>query len=113
MSMTIFRNKTLNGLVVDDMVDNNDDTIYLFNGHEAFFTRFTVVQTSDDAELHVPALAAFARQAPYTALYAELDVPSEGYDCEEIMQRFFDRFLREYGDNADILLSRVEELNKD
>lgn len=76
MSCTIYGNTTKNEIDIDDMVDDNTDIIYPIddeNDYECYeyFARL-VMSRKDVKDEPLPAIAIFAKDDPFEAIYAEI-----------------------------------------
>lgn len=67
MSHTIYGNKTKNGVVIDDMINDNEDIVYPVNND--YFIRLTTCINKGDEQK--TALAVFSYKEPFYAIYGK------------------------------------------
>lgn len=67
MSHTIYGNKTKNGVVIDDMINDNEDIVYPVNND--YFIRLTACINKRNERK--TALAVFSYEEPFYAIYGK------------------------------------------
>lgn len=93
MSMTIYGGMTENGILIDDMVDNNRDNVYFVKGtNDEYFVRFT----GSGKDALKPALCLFKTKEPFKPLWGHL------------LEEGWDTYIDENGDITDALKEKVD-----
>ena len=97
MSSTIYSGKTRNGVIIQDMVDDNRDYVYRNNNFKGYFARFaqSLLDENDvDFKTGGPAIAIFNDKDPFKPIWGvRLPSPWEAYDDE--LGRTTSQFLDE------------------
>jgi hypothetical protein len=71
--MTIYNGTTVNGIYVDDMIDDNDDRVWRAEKTSKYFARLANYRKDgqDDMSAGFPAIVLFSDDAPFSPIYAK------------------------------------------
>lgn len=84
MSSTVYGGKTVNGVFVEDMVDNNKDYVYYLDEQQTYFVRLSEAKI-DENEKTKPAFVLFNSSRPFDVLYGK------------ILDKEYSRYVDEFG----------------
>jgi len=98
MSCTLYGNTTLNGIKVDDCVDDNRDIVYSICGK--FFARL-VFEREKIQDIPKPAIAVFSEEDAFYALFAKVlpgtyDMYWDGWSHTESFMKELNKFIEEF-----------------
>lgn len=71
MSSTIYGGKTINGVFVEDMVDDSKDYVYYLDEKQAYFARLSEAKIDESKETK-PAFVLFNSSRPFDVLYGKI-----------------------------------------
>ena len=100
MSSTVYGNTTLNGIKIDDMIDDNRDIIYNVSGDFEFFAR--LVYARDNIEdIPKPAIAAFHKDKAFYAIFAKVlpdgfEAYQDGWNTTDLFNIELEKFKEEF-----------------
>lgn len=87
MSSTIYGGKTVNGVFVEDMVDDSKDYVYYLDEQQTYFVRLSGAKVEESKEIK-PAFVLFNSSRPFDVLYGKI------LDKEYL--QYVDKFGRDY-----------------
>lgn len=71
MSSTIYGGKTVNGVFVEDMVDDSKDYVYYLDEQQTYFVRLSGAKVEESKEIK-PAFVLFNSSRPFDVLYGKI-----------------------------------------
>ena len=94
---TIYSGKTKNGIIINDMINNNDDEVYTNSRFEGYFARFVqslLREDDDNFETSGPAIVMFHESDPFEPIWGiRLAGTWEDYADENNMLDAFEKEL--------------------